>query len=492
MEVLNSDEYLNELRQKVFANFIFDISQFLNKKEKMLFREISKSCVLENFPYFQINLNITEDEHHKLPLEKLTSVYKNIEKLCVEKMIITNDNITGIEKVIKNNRDRIKVLNLSVLEYSSTDVKCRLFNAINKIETLTEVSFSNIGESDALVQLLQEEGLTFSFANRLQKLKIDNMKLNQAVFLIKLFPCVTDLTVENCSLDEDLLLIAEAIISSTFVLTSLNLSNNGLSSTQALESLKSVLKRQNKLKSLVLKGLWFHTISQLEDEFRGLNLLESIEMCGSKYVFNDIGSFGVFKSNALTNLKSLNLCDSRLENNELDILLSNLKTNGLEELNLFRSLLTNEAIDILLTHVDKLQHIKYLNISFNSKINSKGFNKLLDNIHMFKGLRYLDMRSTGVFVKYSKDTVVNFILNKTNVEVLDMCLNSHNDNEYADLIKTVYNKLEGDGNTGNHGEHGMINLKIFFKLNKTKNVELLKKISGELELLYQKYNLLIR
>jgi hypothetical protein len=486
MEEIKSDDYLIELRQKIFANFIYDISQFLNKKEKMLFREISKTCIGENFPYLQINLNITAPENGLTkPLEKLTSVYKNIEKLNIEKITINEETITAIEKVIKNNSDRIKVLNMCLLEYNS-GVMCRLFNAINKIETLTEISFSNIGNEDGFVNFLQEEGLSFAFVPRIQKLKIDNMRLHQAIILIKSFNNINELTVENCSLDEDLVYIAEAINTTNLKLSTLNLSNNGLSSTQAMESLRSVLKRQNKLKNLVLKGLWFQTISQLEDEFRGLNLLESIEMLGSKYIFNDISTFNIFKGSSLVNLKSLNLCDSRMDDNELDLLLTTIKTNGLEELNLFRSLLTNEAINILLKHIDKLQNIRYLNLSFNSKINSKGFNRLVDNIYLFKGIKYLDMRSTGVFIKYSRDNIINLVMNKGNgLECLDMCLNSHNDNEYIDLIKTIYKKLETE-------DHGMINLKIYFKLNKLKSVELYKKILNELDFLYQKFNLIIK
>jgi hypothetical protein len=489
---INSEQEVNDNPIKVFANFILDISQYLNKKEKILLREVSKAYNLDILPHIPLNAKLSTNEEElqqnkNIDFNQIAKFYKNVEKLTLDKLSINEENILGIKSLMENNKDRINVLNLSNLECGGhTLIVEKVFNAINKIETLTDITLGGVGNDDQLISLLQENDINFVFADKITKLKIDNLKLNQIVFILDRFRYIKELTIENCSLDEDLLLITKVILSNNPRLTSLNLSFNGLSSPQALESLKSILKSQRQIRKLVLRGLWFYNISQLEEEFNHLASLETVEFLASKYILNNICSLNIFRGDRLINLKSINLGDSRMESNHLDKLLANIKTNKLEELNFFRCLLNNEVIEVLFKYVEKLQNLKVLNLSFNSKISSNGFNKLIDGIEQFKSLKHLDMRNTGVFIKYSQASLVNYITKRENkcLELIDLCLNSINDNEYLNLVKNLCKKLQE--------LKEFTNLKIYFKLHGIKNVEIQKKIESDLDYLYRNFNLLIR
>ena len=56
MKLISNEEEKSELRERVFINFMFDISEFLNKKEKNMIREVSQSFNRYAFSEFQINL----------------------------------------------------------------------------------------------------------------------------------------------------------------------------------------------------------------------------------------------------------------------------------------------------------------------------------------------------------------------------------------------------------------------------------------------------
>lgn len=416
--------YGGYLHQIIYNNFMYEIGSYLLKNEKIQLRQLNKHYLKNIFPLFSLFLNIRNRSEKdflcsKIDLKFLFSNFCNIDKLNIESLKLNNTILKGIEILINENKKNIKVLSLSNVDYDGIDNICILESLIDKLEELEELKISNVGNRDKLLINLEKNEKKLRIFDKIKIIKLDNLPLTQITYILNNFNRIDTLCIENCSLDEDLQVVESFINrknknSNDFVLKNLiglNLSFNGLSSIIAIESLKKILINQKNLENLTLKGMWFHDIYQLNEEFKLLERVTLLDLSASKNIFNGLNSVYCFCE--LKNLKILNLGDTRMEDSDLKKILESFKQKNmkcLEDLNLFRCLLTDETITHLSENYDVLENLKIINLTFNHGITEKGFNKLLDNIFKFKSLKHVNLRNTGINLKYSTKNILNFLL----------------------------------------------------------------------------------
>jgi hypothetical protein len=489
-----SELYSKDLRERVFTNFIYDISEFLTKKEKLLFREVNKKFQKENFSDLQINLYLKkcyqeEDFNPKnYDITNIVKYYGNIEKLTIESLKLDEKILLALSEIIKNNSKKLNVLHINNVEYKLCELREQLIDAINLLENITEFSIGNIGNKDKLFIHLMKNQKKLFWANTVTVLSIDNIKVEQIPLILDNFPNIIDLTIQNCSLDEDLSIITNSLCHKDRkeIIKNLTLSYNGLSSMVAMEALKKILRKYKGIQKLVLRGMWFLNISSLEEEFKMFENLEALDLFASKYIYKEPSSFYVF--NVIKNVKHLLLGDTKLEDEDLEIILKNLpEESQLEELDLFRNFLTNDSITHLLTYSNKLQNVKTLTLSFNQKINSKGFNILSEKIYTFPNIHHLNLRNCGISLNQSSKNLISLILNKPKLlDCIELYYCSFNKLDYKNFITSCWKKIEDSKYTE------QIYLKIYMKNINPLNFELFGSVQEITSKLYRNFNLIIR
>lgn len=427
-----------------------------------------------------------------LCLKTVAKLYQNVDRLTIEGVKIDENIINALDLVIENNKHKIQILELNDIDYNDDEYITKLFHILNKLKALREVKIGNVGNKDRLIHLLIENNYNFKFADQVKALKIDNILLSQIISILPMFKNVEELSIENCSLDEDLSQVAVALKNTETKnkLRYLNLSYNGLSSSAAMESLKQIIRSHQDIQKLVLKGLWFKNIAQLKEDLKHLSNLQSLEMVESKNIFDDLNSLSVFAG--MENLKVLSLGDSSVDDADLRSMFqclhsSDCNHDNLEELNLYRSSLTNESINTLIAFKHKLKSLKYINFGFNQKITSAGLNQLCENAHLFPKLKHVDLRNCGIDLKKSANSLIELIRTKPPVlEQIDLYFCGATQQDYISFIKSVHsesqqNKLPQD-----------IRLKLYLKLNRPSSKDLFKKVEKYTEELYKRHNLIIR
>lgn len=488
----NSSEMIDsDLRERIRDNFIFEIAEYLMKKEKIALREVSKSFEKEIFSQLQINIflkrNIQNDDFNNsnLDLKKILKFYQKMEKIRVESIILNNKNIELLEEILKQNVNSLKIIHLMNLEYEQYEYVERLYSVINELKNLSEISFGGIGNRDRLILHIEKNNKEFSFRNNIKVLKIDNLPLSQIQFLLDYFNKYSEITIENCSLDEDISLLTQKLTNKK--LTKIHLPLNGFSSNVALENIKTILHSQDNLNELSLKGVWFKSVYSLYTEFQILNNLEKLDLSGSKYFFSDFGLESTMIFKHLIHLTSLDLSDSRMRTGNLENLLKSMNpmlSESLQELNLMKNMLNHECFDVLLNSIDKIRKLKTLNLGFNPQIGNKGFNIFAENCEKFK-LNFIDLRGCGIFIKLAQNAFnLIFFKKKHDLKRMEFFYNTIKDCDYESLVRTTYSFLVSNPNVN------PINLNIYFKFKC--NLELQKKLEVELDFIYKKYNMVIR
>jgi hypothetical protein len=506
---LNCSMQINS--QLVLNNFLFEISEYLNKKEKINLREVNKNIAKESASEFQINLNIKGkcDDSSLCSKEstsasftpdysKVFSQFKNVEKLSIENIRLDEKILDALELVLRRNSNKIKKIVINSVEYTQNENIARLFELLNLLECLTEISVSNGGNRDKFFLHLQVNKKELKFAERIKCLKIDHIQVSQIYYIISLFPNVEDLSIENCPLDEDLVNVHKVIQShiKDNSLASLNLNFIGLSSNFAMEALKNIFKCQLMIKSLTLKGLWFTNISELTDDLSFLKNLTYLDLTSWKCITGKNAAINYFKLfSVLKNVKVLNLSECKIDDGDMENLFKNLPENSnLEELILVKNHLTSECIEHLIKYKKKISHVKILNFAFNQKFSFKGLNNILNFLSSDDEplpIKILDFRNTGINLKSSSKNIIEFILNKPETfEILELYFSSFTILDYTNFIKSLHNKLIKDLNYSvNHID---FRIRIFLKLNRESNRQLFQSVKMQTEELYKKFNILIR
>lgn len=400
--------------------------------------------------------------------------------------------------IITNNKTKIKKIFIGNLFYETTQAIAKFFEILNELDNIKEFSIMNIGNRDRLFIHLEYNKKNFKFSNKIKTLKVYNILSIQIPIIIKTFPKVEEIIIENCSIGDDLTMIQNSI-NSTYKenqLIAMNLSSIGISSLEAIKAIKEILKKQKNIHKLVLKGLWVKTISELEDEFKSMKCLNILDLSGSKYIFNSNQDFFIF--NSLKFLNYLNLSDCRIRDQDVEILLKNLNQESscsLKEIKLIRNILTNDVIEIIDNYKIKLNSLEILNISFNQKITSKGFNNLLAFIQNngLKCLKSIDLSNCGINLKSCLVNLANLIFGKPeNFQRLEIYFCSLSEMDYINFIKNIYDKsIQIDKNLGNHSINE-IRFRLFIKINQASNRNLFKKTEQYTYPLYKNHNLIIR
>lgn len=531
-------EFNKDLPEIIFQNFIYEIGSYLLKSEKINLRILQKSISENIFPLYKTQINIKSKivEDGKNPKkeinpEKFFQNFCSVEKINIENKQLDDSLLNQLISIFKINSKKIKSLSLANIDYFNLENIQKFKKILFSLENLEEIKIKNIGNKDLLVTEFQEifeEKISLDFFERIKNLKIDNIPLEQIIFLTNSFTNFTKISIEHCCLDEDLKYI-EKILNrkkekeNLENLKYLNLSFNGLSSAIALNSLKKILAFHNKISTILLRGMWFPDIYSLNEEFRLMENLTSLDLTGSKNIFD--GQNSVFAFCEIKNLKILNLGDSRMKDNNLFSLLQTFdakKNTSLEELNFFRCLLTDDSIENILKFSKTLINLKILNMTFNHGVSEKGFNKLLEKINLLPSLKNLNLRNTGICVKYSLKNILSFIINLAglklidknsaqisikkvnkdenskvdcdkflenyngfNLEFIDLSFCTIYDNDYFSLINDTLNNL----NT--YFTPGYLNLKISLKIYNRKKA-IFQKVEKPQTELYKNYNLNIR
>jgi hypothetical protein len=480
-----------ELRERIKDNFIFEIAEYLMKKEKIALREMSKEFEKEIFSQLQINIflkkNSENDDfnHNNLDLMKILKFYQKMEKLRVESITLNEKNVELLEAIMKQNVNSLKILHLMNLDYQNYDYVERLFDVINQLKCLTEISFGGIGNRDRLILNIEKNNKELSFKNNIKVLKIDNLPLTQIQFLLDYFPKYSEITIENCSLDEDISQLTQKLTNKK--LNKIHLPLNGFSSNVALDNIKTILHSQDNLTEISLKGIWFKSVYSLYTEFQIFSNLEKLDLSGSKYFFSEFGLESTIIFKHLTHLRSLDLSDCRMRTNNLESLLKNINpklSDSLQELNLMKNLLNFECFNVLIENLNKINNLKTLNLGFNSQIGNKGFNIFAENCDKFK-LNSIDLRGCGIFVKLAQNSFNNIMFKKKHeLKRIEFYYNTLKDSDYEAFVKSTYSYLNSNVDVES------LNLKIFFKFKS--NLELQKKLEGELDFIYKRYNLVLR
>ncbi len=412
--------YNGNLKEIIYINFMFEIGNYLIKNEKIALRQVSKHFAYNVFPLFSIFLNM-KNKHDmddylpkKFVFENIFKNFCSVDKVNLEYLYINKEILKGLSILFHNNSNKIKTLFLTNLEYQGTIAISELHILFNKLANLEEIKIANVGNRDKSFINSERNFINLNMFKKVKTLKIDNIPLKQTLYFINSFENIENLSIENCSLDEDLSQIDLNINRKNrkiYNLKSLNLSLNGLSSQTAMESLKKIIINQKNLECLILRGMWFQEIYPLSDVFKVLDKLYFLDLTGSKNIFNGLNSINAIGS--LKNIRILNLEDSRMEDEDLLKLLQIFKEKNykdLQELNLIRCLLTDDSINNILDYEEILPHLRILNFNFNHRITEKGFNKYLDNFKKLKSLKILNLRNTGISLKYSLKNICNFIL----------------------------------------------------------------------------------
>jgi hypothetical protein len=515
---------LKDLSEIVFNNFLFEISEFLTKKEKCLLREVKKSFHIHSFSEFKINLilggegwsqftqepnnpsNInatTSNTSHNLKpnIYKILDYYKNTPKLSIENIRITQPIIEVLELIILNNKDKIKDLILNNVEYSQNEFISQLVTILNQLQVVENISVYNVGNRDKLFLHLQVNNKKLDFAKNINKLKIYNILPKQIDYIMDHFCNLKELKIKNCSLGDDLEGIYKKLQEKKYDLVSLDLSENGLDSTKAVECLKNIVNLHGKLEKLTIKGLWTKDISQLYAEKETLQGLSNLNLSASKYIFSLQDTFKLFQN--LNRVQVLNLADCRLDDNDFQMLCSNLVSTSLSEFILYRNLLTNNAIDSLVANGGKFLSLKKLDFSFNIKINSMGFKNLLNFLSSSENeLRHLDVKNTSINLKQSTNSLIHFIQNKKKYfKLLEMFFCQFSEVDYKNFVKLLYealfqkNILEDQINNKMQNlnlNKAFMDIKIFLKLDRETNKKLFQSVETLTKYLYTNFNIVIR
>jgi hypothetical protein len=244
------------------------------------------------------------------------------------------------------------------------------------------------------------------------------------------------------------------------------------------------------LTDISLKGIWFKSIQTLYPELKEMTNLEKIDIGGSKYLFTDghLDSFVIFKH--LSQLKILDLSDSRMRTENLELLLKSFNqkvVNSLQELNLMKNMLDPHSFDVLAQNYEKIISLKILNLAFNPQIGNKGFSTYTENCEKFN-FSQIDLRGCGVFLKSAFNPFINFLFKKEHsITKMDFYYNSFKDMDFESFVKTVHKFVISNSDSISKA---VINMKIFFKFKY--NADIHKKLENELEFLYKKYNLVLR
>jgi len=434
-----------ELGERIFTNFILDISEFLPKKEKILLRELSKSFEQDIFSQFQVDLNmkrmceVEEFNPKNYDLTKLLKYYKNVETLKIETIKLNKENFEALDHIINTNIKSIKYLSINNLEYDLlTDTYIeKLIQLFNKLN-ISEIEIGCAGNPDQLFLYLEHHNISFGFSKKIKKLKIDNCPLAQLLFILNLFPNVDDLTIKNCSLDEDLAAVADFMKKKKYI--DLKINRSGLSSNIALDSLRLILSNSVDLETLELKGLWIANMMNMSSELQKLQKLTKFSLSGSKYLFSHLGISTESMFTKFDNLKILDMRDTRMKDQNLDNILkafSNQLSNTLEELIISKNLLSHDTADIIVANADKLKSLSYLDLGNNNQIRNKGFDTIIDNLHLFN-IKKLDMRGI-IFLKTSYDKLIKFLINNKDnkLEQLILYFSKMNENEYNTFFKKI-------------------------------------------------------
>lgn len=447
--------YNGNLKEIIYNNFMLEIGKYLLKNEKINLRQVSKHYAFNVFPLFSISLNVKNkhDIDNYLPKKiKFSKIFNNfcyVEKLNLENIYVEKEMLTGLDLIFNNNFNRIKILSLVNLEYQGMIAIGELEKLLDNLTNLEELKIANIGNRDKLFINTERNFINLKMFSQVKTLKIDNIPLKQIIYLINAFENLENLCIENCSLDEDLAQVEQNLNKKgrkALNLKSLNLSQNGLSSQTAMESLKKILINQKNLECLILRGLWFQEIYPLNEEFKVLEKLNFLDFTGSKNIFNGVNSITCLSF--LKNIRILNLDDCRMDDEDLLKLLHKFKAKNytnLEELNLIRCLLTDDSIKNILDYSESLENLRVLNFNFNHRITEKGFNLFLDNFSKLKSLNVLNLRNTGISLKYSIKSLCNFIVNFSKLKKINYNYseieNEINNNDHEFLkIENLSNK----------------------------------------------------
>jgi len=261
-----------DLRERIRDNFIFEIAEYLMKKEKIALREVSKEFEKEIFSQLQINIFLKKNSenndfnHNNLDLMKILKFYQKMEKLRIESITLNEKNVELLEAIMKQNVNSLKILHLMNLDYQDYDYVERLYSVINQLKCLTEISFGGIGNRDRLILNIEKNNKELSFKNNIKVLKIDNLPLTQIQFLLDYFPKYSEITIENCSLDEDISQLTQKLTNKK--LSKIHLPLNGFSSYVALDNIKTILHCQDNLTEISLKGIWLNQFIPYIQNFR--------------------------------------------------------------------------------------------------------------------------------------------------------------------------------------------------------------------------------
>ena len=485
----NSD---NEIRDRIRENFFFDIAVYLTKKEKIHLREISKCFEKEIFSQLKIDVFLKksseseEYNNNNLDLKKIMRFYQNMEKLKIESIKINKRNFELIQAILKQNSNSIKILHLMNIEFDEYSFIEDMYDLINSLNKITEISIGGIGNRDRLFLHIEKNKKCLSFKDNIKVLTIDNLPLAQIQFLLFYFKQNTEILISNCSLDEDISHLIPLLTENPKV--KINLPLNGFSTNTALESIRTIIKHHRDLKELCLKGIWFKSIHTLFTESMSMTNLEILDLGGSKYLFTETNINSTEFLQNLPQLKILNLSDSRMRVNNLDVLLKNLNinvSNTLHELNFMKNMFNSDCFEVLSHHLEKLQSVKVLNIAFNPHIGEKGFRDFAELSDKFK-LSHIDFRGCGIFFKLVQNSFKIILFKKNHsISRLDFYYNTLKDSDYVAFVKEIFNEL-----SNSKSSPISLNIKIFFKFKF--NQDLLNKLESTLEILYKKYNLLIR
>jgi hypothetical protein len=455
---------LEDLSEIVFTNFLYEISEFLTKKEKNILREVKKSFNYHSFSDFKINLilggegwaqfcdydknlNIDSVSNEKTTnilkpnILKILNYYKNTPKLSIENIRITEPIIDVLELIILNNKDKIKDLIIKNLEYSQNELISHFVSILNQLQVVKNLSVCNIGNRDKLFLHLQVNNKNLQFAKNIKKLEICNILPTQIDYIIDHFYHLEELKIKNCSLGDDLEGIYKKLQEKKYDLVSLDLSQNGLDSTKAMECLKNIINLYGKLEKLTIKGLWTKDLSQLYADKETLQRISNLNLSASKYIFSFSDTFKLFQNPS--RLQVLNIADCSLIDNDFQLLCSSLNSTCLNELVLYRNMLTNTAIDYLIFYSDKFLYLNKLDLSFNIRINSLGLKNLLNFLSSSDNrMKHLDLKNTSINLKQSSSSIIKFIqYKKKDFEILEMFFCQFNELDYKNFVKLVYESL---------------------------------------------------
>ncbi len=422
-----------------------DQDVFSQHEEEKIRKEIKMKRLL--FDVMESNLKILNLSCNSLSIYKL-KLFKNIIKankisyLDISYCQLHSDQMKSLFKWVSHN-SYLKGLNLTGNKLTSQSFAylCSYLSTCLNLEFLN-LSNTGIGEYDFNqfnMSIKSNSTLRHLFLNNNYFLNCDNINTEYRIFSSKL----ETLSIKSCKIQSKIISLLINRLKSKSCLKSLLLPDLNLSEND----LELILDN-----CLLVNGFDTIDISNIKHFYASSKLQESFLM---KMTFLQMKTL-IFKENKLNkqflqslsnvilsdSLISLDISSNNIDNSDFEHVLTIVKrVKSLQKLYLNNNLITSKGIDKLISFYTENHEVNLNLISLNSnKLLTDGVCKILCNLHILKGLQFIDINCNQSNLKEILKVLKNYEQVITNKIVICIFENSY-DMNFKNMINSLHQEV---------------------------------------------------